>query len=171
MGVVEAHPWDADNGRPLVRPLGVLLHVLGEVGLLSVGLAAVLTDVGLEVLGLLVLRDVLEETRLVAEALVAGVALVRFVGLVAPRMALEVGKLGEGLVAARVAAFIRLVPRVGPDVLLEVGQLGELPLADLAPVGLDAEVDPRVLAQVRTIGERFTALIALIRLYLPHVQL
>ena len=38
------HDW-----RPLVRPIGVLLHVLGKVGLLCVGLATVGADVGLQV--------------------------------------------------------------------------------------------------------------------------
>ena len=44
--------------------------------------------------------------------------------------------------------FVGLVPGVGPDVLLEVGELGELPLADLAAVGLDAQVDPHVLREI-----------------------
>ena len=83
----------ADNRRPLVRPVRVLLHVLGEIRLLRVGLPAVLADVGLEVLGLLVLGDVLEEGALVDEALVARVALVRLVCLVAARVGLQVGEL------------------------------------------------------------------------------
>ena len=33
------------DGRPLVHPVGVLLHVLGQVGLLGVRLAAVGADV------------------------------------------------------------------------------------------------------------------------------
>ena len=45
-------------------------------------------------------------------------------------------------------ALVGLVPGVGPDVLLEVGELGELPLADLAAVGLDAQVDPHVLREI-----------------------
>ena len=48
-------------------------------------------------LGLLVLGDVLQQGRLVGEALVAGVALVRLVSLVAPGVGLQVGQLGEGL--------------------------------------------------------------------------
>ena len=44
--------------------------------------------------------------------------------------------------------FVGLVPGVGPDVLLEVGELGELSLADLAAVGLDAQVDPHVLREI-----------------------
>ena len=86
------HDW-----WPLVRPVRVLLHVLRQVGLLSVTLAAVGADVRLQVLRLLVLGDVLEQGDLVVEALVAGVALVRLVSLVAPRVGLQVGQLGEGL--------------------------------------------------------------------------
>ena len=43
------------------------------------------------------LGDVLEEGDLIVEALVAGVALVRLVSLVAARVGLQVGQLGEGL--------------------------------------------------------------------------
>ena len=43
---------------------------------------------------------------------------------------------------------------MGSDVLLEVGELGELALTDLAPVGLDAQVDPGVLGEVGAVGER-----------------
>ena len=66
-----------------VAPVRVLLHVLGQVGLLRVGLAAELADVGLQVFGLLVLGYVVKQRVLVDEALVAGVALVRLVCLVA----------------------------------------------------------------------------------------
>ena len=52
---------------------------------------------GLHVLRVPVLGDVLQQRGLVAEALVAGVALVRLVALVAARVGLQVGKLGEGL--------------------------------------------------------------------------
>ena len=44
-----------------------------------------------------VLGDVLQKSGLVREALVAGVALVRLVALVAPRVGLQVGQLGERL--------------------------------------------------------------------------
>lgn len=77
-----------DDRRSLVGPLRVFLHVLGQVGLLRVALAAVLADVRLKVLRFLVLRYVLEQAGLVGEALVAGVTLVRLVGLVAPGVAL-----------------------------------------------------------------------------------
>ena len=86
-----------NNWRPFVRSVRVLLHVLGKVSLLGVTLAAVGTDVGLQVFGLLVLRDVLEQGGLVVEALVARVALVGLVRLVAPGVRLQVGQLREGL--------------------------------------------------------------------------
>ena len=64
---------------------------------MCVALATIGTDVCLYMLRLLVLRDVLEQRLLVSKALVAGVALVRLVSLVAPRVGLQVGQLGEGL--------------------------------------------------------------------------
>ena len=73
----------------------VFFHEFSSISYLGVAFAAVGTDVGLDVLGLLVLGDVLEEGLLVGEALVAGVALVRLVSLVAPRVGLQVGQLGE----------------------------------------------------------------------------
>ena len=60
---------------------------------------------------------------------------------------------------------------MGPDVLLEVGQLGELPLTDLTPVGLDAQVDPGVLGEVGAVGKSLAARCALIRLWFSHVDL
>lgn len=69
------------------------------------------------------------------------------------------------------SALVWLVPGVCPDVLLEVGQLRELSLADLAAVGLDAQVDTHVLGQVGAVGEGFAALAALVGLGLPHVHL
>jgi len=145
--------------------------VLGQVGLLGVGLAAVLADVRLQVLRLLVLGDVLQQRRLVGEALVAGVALERLVRLVAPRVRLQVGELREGLLAAGMPALVRLVARMRPDVLLQMRELRELSLADLTAVRLDAQVDPGVLRQIRRVGEGLRALGALIRLRLPHVDL
>lgn len=50
-------------------------------------------------------------------------------------------------------------------------QLGELPLADLTPVGLDAEVDPGVLGEVGAVGERFIARGTLVGLGFSHVDL
>ena len=88
------------NRRPLVCPISVLLHVFRQVRLLSVTLATVGTDVRLQVLGLLVLGDVLKQGYLVVEALVAGVALVRLVSLVASRVGLQVRQLGERLRAS-----------------------------------------------------------------------
>ena len=52
-----------------------------------------------------------------------------------------------------------------------MGQLGELPLADLTPVGLDAEVDSHVLGEVGAVGERFTAVAAFVGFGLSHVDL
>jgi len=67
----------------LLRFLGVLLQMLLEVGLLRVRLAAQTADVRLQVLGVLVLGNVLQQGHLVGEALVAGVALERLIGLMA----------------------------------------------------------------------------------------
>lgn len=44
-------------------------------------------------------------------------------------------------------------------------------MADLAAVGLDAEVDPRVLGEIRRVGERLGALGALVGLGFTHVDL
>ena len=99
----EAGPGLTGGGKnrgTLVKPVRVLLHVLGQVGLLGVALAAVRADVGLDVLRVLVLGDVLQERGLLGEALVAGVALVGLVRLVAPRVGLQVRQLGERLRAA-----------------------------------------------------------------------
>lgn len=54
-----------DYRRSFVRSFRVLLHVLRQIGLLGVTLAAVLADVRLKVLRLLVLRYVLEQAGLV----------------------------------------------------------------------------------------------------------
>ena len=83
-------------GWPLVRPVRVLLHVLGKVGLLGVGLAAVGADVGLQMLGLLVLGNMFQQRLFIREALVAGVAFVRLVHLVAPTVRLKIGELRKG---------------------------------------------------------------------------
>ena len=101
-GRAHAHPGRrararGHDGRPLVRPVRVLLHVLGQVGLLGVALAAVGADVRLQMLGLLVLGDVLQQRGLVVETLVAGVTFVWLVRLVTPGVGLQVGQLGEGL--------------------------------------------------------------------------
>lgn len=110
-------PGTDDRGS-LIGSLRVLLHVLRQVGLLGIALAAVLADVRLQVLRLLVLRYVLEEAGLVGEALVAGVAFVRLVGLVAPRVTLEVAQLTERLRTPWMPALVRLVAGVRADVLL-----------------------------------------------------
>ena len=60
---------------------------------------------------------------------------------------------------------------MGPDVLLQVGQLGELPLADLAPVRLDPQVDPRVLRQVGAVGEGLSTCSTFVRFGFSQVDL
>ncbi len=145
--------------------------MLGQVRLLSVTFTAVLANVRFEVFRLLVLWNVLEERRLVDEALVARVALVRFVGLVAARVRLEIGELGEGFGAAWVPTAVRLVAGVSPDVLLEMRELREFALTDFASVGLDAQMNSRVLREVGGVGEALGALRALVRLGLAHVDL
>ena len=67
--------------------------------------------------------------------------------------------------------LVWLVPGVCPDVLLEVGQLGKLALTDLTSVGLDPQVDARVLGQVGAVREGFVACCTLVRLRLAHVDL
>lgn len=67
--------------------------------------------------------------------------------------------------------LVRFVSRVRPDVLLEMRELRELPLADLAAVRLDAEMDPGVLGQIGTVCERLAALGTLVRFGLAHVRL
>lgn len=52
-----------------------------------------------------------------------------------------------------------------------MAQLGELPLANLAAVRLDAQVDPGVLGQVRGVRKRLRALGTFVRLRLAHVDL
>ena len=64
---------------------------------MRVALPTVGTNVCLYMLGLLVFGYVVKQGLLVGEALVAGVTLVRLVSLVAPRVGLQVGQLGEGL--------------------------------------------------------------------------
>ena len=159
------------QGRSLIQPISMLLHVFVKISLLGVALAAILTDMGLQVLTLLVLGDVLQEGSLIHETLVASVTLVRFVGLVGSRVTLQVRKLTEGLVATRTPAFIGFVPRVCTDVLLKVRQLGELPLADLAAERFDAKMDPGMLGEVGAVGELFVALRALVGLGFTHVAL
>ena len=60
---------------------------------------------------------------------------------------------------------------MGSDVLLEVGQLGELPLTDLAPVGLDAQVDPHVLGEVGAVGEGLATVAAFVGFGFSHMDL
>lgn len=158
------------GGRRL-SGLRVPLHVPEQVRLLRVALSAPGADVRLEVLGVPMARDVLQEGVLVGKALVAGVALEGLVRLVAARVRLEVGQLREGLVAARVPAQVRLVACVRAHVLLQVRQLGELAVAQVAAVRLHARVDAGVLGQVGRVGKRLATLRAPVRLGLPQVAL
>ena len=69
------------------------------------------------------------------------------------------------------SALVWLVSSVGSDVLLEVGQLGELPLTDLAPVGLDAQVDPGVLGEVGAVGESLPTAVTFVWLWFSKMDL
>lgn len=51
------------------------------------------------------------------------------------------------------SALVWLVSCVGSDVLLKMRELGELALANLASVGLDTKMDPRVLREVGAVGK------------------
>ena len=64
---------------------------------LCVAFSAVGADVGLDMFGLLVLGDVLQQGGLIGEALVARLTLVRLVSLVTSRVTLEIRQLREGL--------------------------------------------------------------------------
>ena len=70
-----------------------------------------------------------------------------------------------------VSALVRFVPCVGPDVLLKMGQLSEFALADLAPVGLDSQVDPHMLGEVGAVGKSFVTRCTLVWLWLSHMNL
>ena len=67
----------------LFRLLGMLLQMLLQIGLLGVGFTAQIADVRLQMLGVLVLGYVLQQSHFIRKALVAGVALEGFVGLMA----------------------------------------------------------------------------------------
>ena len=60
---------------------------------------------------------------------------------------------------------------MGSDVLLEVRQLGELSLADLAPVGLDTQVDPRVLREVGAVGKSLPTAVTFVWLWFSQMDL
>lgn len=106
------------DGWTLVRPIGVFLHVFGQIGLLGVTFATILANVSLQVFGLLVLRNVLKESGFVGEAFVARITLVGLVSLMAAGVGLKIGELGECLRATHVSTSVGLVSSVGPDVLL-----------------------------------------------------
>ena len=83
--------------RFLPRPVLISPYLEDNLSHLSVTFSAVRTDISLDVFGLLVLGDVLQQGGLVSETLVAGLAFVRFVSLMTPGVGLQVGQLGEGL--------------------------------------------------------------------------
>lgn len=59
------------NRWPFIGALGMLLHMLGQVCLLCVGLTTVLADVGFEMFRFLVLWNVLQQVAFIAETFVA----------------------------------------------------------------------------------------------------
>lgn len=69
-------------------------------------------------LGLFVFGNVFEQILLVGKAFVAGIALERFVGLVAAAVALEVRELGEGLGAPDLCAPVGFVTGMRAYMLL-----------------------------------------------------
>ena len=89
--------------------VGVFGHVTLQVGLLSVGLAAEITNVCLEVFRVLVLGNVFKKSLLIEEALVATVAFERLICLVAAGMRLKVAQLRKGFGTIWLWAFVWLV--------------------------------------------------------------
>lgn len=69
------------------------------------------------------------------------------------------------------SALVRFVTGVRAYVLLQVAELRELPLTDVAPVRLDAQVNACVLTQVRAVRECLVALMAFVRFHVFYVQL
>lgn len=122
--------------------------MLREICFLSVRFATVLTDVRLEMLRFFVLRDVLEQSSFVSEALVACVTLIWFISCMAPGVRLKVGELRKCLDTSHIAALVRLVTRVRSDMLLQVRKLGELALANFATIWFDSQVYSCMLRQV-----------------------
>ncbi len=100
------------------------------------------------------------EIGLLAEQLLANVALVRFLLIVDQVVSLEVGHLGETLLAN--VALVRFLPSVDQVVLLEVGQLGESLGADVALEGALARMRPQVNFQVGQLAERIVENVALV---------
>lgn len=128
--------------------------MLCQVCFLCIRFATVLANVRFQVLRVFVLRDVLEQRWLVAEAFVARVTFKRFVGLMATRVRLQIGQLRKCFLAAGVTAFVRFVAGMGANVLLQMRQLCKFALAYFATVWFDAQMDAGVLRQIAGIGER-----------------
>ena len=93
-------------------------HVSGKVCFLCIRLTTQRADLGLQMFCLAMLRDVIAQCCLVAEALVAGAAAERPVGHVTALVTLQVWQLWECLAAAWVLANVRLVSRMCPLMLL-----------------------------------------------------
>lgn len=79
------HGHSVERGA-LLEPIGMLLHVLRQVGLLRVGLATELANVRLEVFRFFVLGNVFEEAGLVSKTLVTTITFEWFVSLMRPGM-------------------------------------------------------------------------------------
>ena len=116
------------------------------------------------------LRNVLEQRLLLRKAFVTRITFERLVRLVATRMTLQIAELRERFGTVGVPTLVRLLPGMRAHVLLQMRELRELTLTYLALVGFDAEMDARMLTQVRTICEGFAALGTFVRLHLAHVH-
>lgn len=167
----EGDPYgNAGRLRPLRRVLAdqvlhhrVFGHVLHQIGLRGVGTATHAAAIGLGVLDGMCRQVDLQRGRVRVRPVAVG-ALVGLVLVVLALVGLEVGELGEGLLAAGVRALVGSVAGVDSGVLLEVGQLAEGLLAVGAVVGFDAQVDAQVLGQVGGVGEGLGAVGALVGL-------
>ena len=122
--------------------------MLGQVCLLSVRLSAELTDVSLEVLGLLVFGNVFKKGCFVGETFVTTVTFEGLVSLMTSRVGLEVRQLRECFVTSLMPTLVGFVSSVSSNMLLEMRKLSKLPHADLAFIRLDAQVDPSMLRQI-----------------------
>ena len=97
-----------------------------------------MTNMSLQMLRLLVLRDVIQKTGFIGEAFVTTVTFVGLICLMTPGVGLKVRELRKRFITTGMSAFVRLIARMRPNMLLQVRQLRELSLAYLAPVGLNA---------------------------------
>lgn len=133
------------SGHAFLRFLSMLLHVLGEIGLLGVGFSTKMTNMCLQMLRLLMFWDVVKKGALISETFIATVAFVWFVRLMTSGMRLKIGQLRKGLVTSHVTTFVRLVTSMRSYMLLEVRKLSEFPLTNLTSVRLDTQMNAGVL--------------------------